>query len=160
MANPLRSQSLLGNQNAAGKHIRRFGATVASGASALKNKISPTKPGALKTGLSTAKRWATDPTVPLIGAGIGTYKGIVSNSLAKSMGMATVKHAVKKAALRGAVSAVGSNLPLAVAAGTAYGIAKAVQKRNAEKRSIRGRAKTAVAAVKRVVKTTVKKLKG
>jgi|GEM_PF-4020788 len=156
MENPLISQKLRGNKNAAGKHIRRFGASVAKTI----RKVAPKKVGALSSGLDTAKKFALDPTVPAIGGLIGVRKGIISNKLAASMGMKTSKHVVKKAALRGALTATRANLPLAIAAGTAVAGAKAVQRRRAAKRSVGGRIKTAAAAIKKAVKRTINTIKG
>lgn len=148
MESPSRSQALMGNQNAAGKHIRRVGA-------AIKSKLAPVKPSNLRKGVGTTAGWVRDSAV--LGAAGGAY---TSHKLAKALGMKTAKSAMTKVAVRGALTGARAAGPLGLAVGagvTGYGMYKDHQ---AKKNSIKGRAIAARDKIVATAKKAVKKIKG
>ena len=134
------SQSLRGNQNAAGPHKKRLNAAISNLSSKIKGPslLTKTKKTVKNFGNNLASGLALD-------AGIGaTYGAAVSKGVANSLGMKAKGSALKTAgqyAMKGAKFSVP--MTVALTAGSAY-----LDKR-AEAKTIKGRAKTAIKSIKK-----------
>ncbi len=134
------SNSLRGNQNAAGPH----------------KKTGPAaKPSNLKKGIKTTAGWVRDSAV--LGAGAGA---LMSHQLAKGLGMKTAKSSLTKVAVRGALTGARAAGPVGLAIGAGVTAAGAYKDYKDKQRSVKGRAIAARNKIVAVAKKAVKAVKG
>ena len=116
-----------------------------------RNAAGPHKKSALRTGASWGTQMVTGGAQ--FGAGLGAY---AAHKGSKALGVNTTKKVLLQGALKGAKYGARTNIATGLAVGAATAVGSHILKKRAEERSLKGRSKAAMSAVK--AKAT--KLKG